>query len=65
MPSMKQIMDDIEGFIESCRESMQNRNVAERLLIENSMQTARQIALWLDSCEYIRKAGKKKEQEQR
>ena len=65
MPSMKQIMDDIDGFIASCRSDMRHRNVAERLLAENSIQTAKQLALWLDRCEYIRKAGKKRNEEQK
>jgi len=61
MPSMRQIMDDIDSFIACTRQSMKYKNLAELTLVENSIQTAKELALWLDRCEYIRKQGKKKE----
>lgn len=61
MPSMTQIMNDIDSFIACTRQSMKYKNLAELTLVENSIQTAKELALWLDRCEYIRKLGKKKE----
>ena len=58
MPSMRQINDDIQDFI-TCMQRNRAQTIVEQVLKDNSINTAKQIALWIDSKEYIRKQIKK------
>ncbi len=56
MPSMKRLNEYIGRFI-ACkeREKAESNDLARTVLIENSIQTAKQICLWVDFEESIMK----------
>lgn len=61
MPSMKQLNEYIGRFI-ACkeREKAEANDLARIVLIENSIQTAKQICLWVDFEESIMKENKRR-----